>query len=183
MAKIEVDVLQKAIATLQKRNIDYRGVLYAGLMVSPDGEFKVLEFNCRFGDPETQAILPLLATPLEDLLLACVEKRLAQMSPIVWKSGAACCVVASAGGYPGEYTKGEVISGIKSAENLTNTYVFQAGTKQLDGQLVTDGGRVLGVTGIGENFERAIGCAYAAINGINFAGMYYRRDIGYRVKK
>lgn len=183
MAKIEVDVLQKAIATLQKRNIDYRGVLYAGLMVSPDGEFKVLEFNCRFGDPETQAILPLLATPLEDLLLACVEKRLAQMPPIAWKPGAACCVVASAGGYPGEYNKGEVISGIKSAENLTNTYVFQAGTKQLDTQLVTDGGRVLGVTGIGENFERAISRAYAAINGIHFNGMYYRRDIGHRVKK
>ena len=183
MAKIEVEVLQKAIATLRDRNIDYRGVLYAGLMVSPKGEFKVLEFNCRFGDPETQAILPLLETPLEDLLLACVEKRLGEMPAIAWKSGAACCVVASASGYPGEYSKGEAIAGIKSAEGLTDTYIFQAGTKQLDTQIVTDGGRVLGVTGIGSNFVQAIDRAYAAINCIHFEGMYYRRDIGYRVKK
>ncbi len=183
MAKIEVDVLQKAIATLRKRNIDYRGVLYAGLMVSPSGEFKVLEFNCRFGDPETQAILPLLETPLEDLLLACVEKKLGEMPAIAWKSGAACCVVASAGGYPGNYNKGEAISGIKVAEALANTYVFQAGTKQLDGKIVTDGGRVLGVTGIGVDFAQAIARAYAAIHCIHFEGMYYRRDIGYRVQK
>ncbi|WP_009631404.1 phosphoribosylamine--glycine ligase [Synechocystis sp. PCC 7509] len=183
MAKIEVEVLQSAIATLRKRNIDYRGVLYAGLMVSPEGKFKVLEFNCRFGDPETQAILPLLETPLEDLLLACVEKRLGEMPPIAWKSGAACCVVASASGYPGDYRKGEAISGIKSAEGLTNTYVFQAGTKQLNTQIVTDGGRVLGVTGIGENFAQAIARAYAGISGIHFEGMHYRRDIGYRVQK
>jgi phosphoribosylamine---glycine ligase len=183
MAKIEVDVLQKAITTLRKRNIDYRGVLYAGLMVSPNGEFKVLEFNCRFGDPETQAILPLLETPLEELLLACVEKRLGEMPAIAWKPGAACCVVASASGYPGEYSKGEAISGINSAEGLTDTYIFQAGTKQLDKQIVTDGGRVLGVTGIGTDFNKAIDRAYAAINGIHFEGMYYRRDIGYRVKK
>ena len=183
MAKIEVEVLQKAIATLRKRNIDYRGVLYAGLMVSPNGEFRVLEFNCRFGDPETQAILPLLETPLEDLLLACVEKRLGEMPAIAWKSGAACCVVAAAGGYPGNYSKGEAISGIKNAERLANTYVFQAGTKQLDKQLVTDGGRVLGVTGIGADFTGAISRAYAAINDIHFEGMYYRRDIGYGVQK
>lgn len=183
MAKVEVEVLQKAIATLRDRNIDYRGVLYAGLMVSPKGEFKVLEFNCRFGDPETQAILPLLETPLEDLLLACVEKRLGEMPAIAWKSGAACCVVASANGYPGEYSKGEAISGIKSAEGLTDTYIFQAGTKQLERQIVTDGGRVLGVTGIGSNIVQAIDRAYAAINCIHFEGMYYRRDIGYRVKK
>ncbi len=183
MAKIEVDVLQSAIATLQKRNIDYRGVLYAGLMVSPEGEFKVLEFNCRFGDPETQAILPLLATPLEELLLACVEKRLGQIPPIAWKPGAACCVVASAGGYPGEYSKGKAIFGIEKNAETANTYVFQAGTKQLDTQLVTDGGRVLGVTGIGENFASAIDRAYAAINRIHFEGMYYRRDIGYRVQQ
>ncbi len=183
MAKIEVEVLQKAIATLRKRNIDYRGVLYAGLMVSLDGEFKVLEFNCRFGDPETQAILPLLETPLEELLLACVEKRLGEMPAIAWKSGAACCVVASAGGYPGDYRKGEAITGIKGAEGLANTYVFQAGTKQLDKQLVTDGGRVLGVTGIGADFAGAISRAYAALNSIHFEGMYYRGDIGYRVQK
>ncbi len=117
------------------------------------------------------------------MLLACVEKRLGEMPAIAWKSGAACCVVASANGYPGEYSKGEAISGIKSAEGLTDSYIFQAGTKQLDKQIVTNGGRVLGVTGIGADFTKAIDRAYAAINCIHFEGMYYRRDIGYQVKK
>ncbi|KJH72477.1 phosphoribosylamine--glycine ligase [Aliterella atlantica] len=181
MAKIEKEVLQKAIATLQKRGIDYRGILYAGLMVTPQGEFKVLEFNCRFGDPETQAILPLLATPLEDLLIACTEQRLGEMA-INWQPGAACCVVASAGGYPGNYTKGQAISGIEAAQAVDKSCVFQAGTK-LDKQLLTDGGRVLGVTGIGENFDKAIAQAYNAIKYIHFDGMYYRRDIGHRIRE
>ncbi|MUL35665.1 phosphoribosylamine--glycine ligase [Gloeocapsopsis dulcis] len=180
MAEVEAKVLQSAIATLKKKGIDYRGVLYAGLMISPNGDFKVLEFNCRFGDPETQAILPLLETPLEDLLLACVEQRLAQMPPLAWKSGAAACVVVAAGGYPGTYEKGKVITGIDSAE-ATGANVFHAGTKLIS-DLVTDGGRVLGVTGTGENFEQAIALAYQAVNCIKFEKMYYRRDIGYRVK-
>lgn len=182
MAKIEKEVLQRAIATLQKRGIDYRGILYAGLMVTPQGEFKVLEFNCRFGDPETQAILPLLETPLEDLLLACVEQHLGEVSSISWKPGAACCVVAAAGGYPGNYTKGQTISGIEAAQALDKSYVFQAGTN-LQQQLVTDGGRVLGVTGIGENFNKAIAQAYTAIKYIHFEGIYYRHDIGHRVRE
>lgn len=210
MAAIEAQVLQSAIATLKSRGIDYRGVLYAGLMITPEGDFKVLEFNCRFGDPETQAILPLLETPLIDLLLACVEQRLAEMPPIAWKSGAACCVVAAAGGYPGDYEKGKCITGIDTAESL-GVNVFHAGTKlgeesatpryanriqnsetrsqnlgvssvPLDAYLVTDGGRVLGVTGVGVNFEQAIKLAYDAIANINFEGMYYRKDIGYRVR-
>jgi phosphoribosylamine--glycine ligase len=196
MAEVEAKVLQSAIATLKKKGIDYRGVLYAGLMISPNGDFKVLEFNCRFGDPETQAILPLLETPLEDLLLACVEQRLAQMPPITWKSGASACVVIAAGGYPGTYEKGKVITGIDSAEAL-GVNVFHAGTKLIQANeenllatshsplathLVTDGGRVLGVTGTGDNFEQAIALAYQAVNRIQFEKMYYRRDIGYRVK-
>lgn len=181
MAKIEKEVLLRAIATLQKRGIDYRGILYAGLMVTPQGKFKVLEFNCRFGDPETQAILPLLKTPLEDLLLACVQQRLGEVPAINWKSGAACCVVAAAGGYPGNYTKGQAIFGIEAAQAVEKSCVFQAGTK-LDKQLLTDGGRVLGVTGIGEDFENAIAHAYTAIKYIHFEGMYYRRDIGHRVR-
>jgi phosphoribosylamine--glycine ligase len=225
MARIEQQVLQPAIATLRARGIDYRGVLYAGLMIQPDGDFKVLEFNCRFGDPETQAILPLIETPLEDLLLACCEQRLAQMPPITWKIGAAACVVAAAGGYPGEYQKGKVITGIDSALAL-EACVFHAGTKLLEArgerreargqgdketrgqgdkadkadnyelrrakplpkaitnyELLTDGGRVLGVTGIGENFEQAIALAYSAMAQIQFEGMYYRRDIGHRLKE
>ncbi len=180
MARIETEVLQPAIATLRARSIDYRGVLYAGLMIAPNGDPKVLEFNCRFGDPETQAILPLLETPLEDLLLACVQQRLSEQPPIAWKAGAAACVVAAAGGYPGAYQKGQVITGIEAAQALSSC-VFHAGTK-LEQQLVTDGGRVLGVTGMGETFEQAIAIAYSALDCIHFEGMYYRRDIGHRVK-
>ncbi len=181
MERIETEVCQSAIATLRARGIDYRGVLYAGLMITPDGEFKVLEFNCRFGDPETQVILPLLETPLSDLLLACTQQRLSELPPLTWKAGAAACVVLSAGGYPGSYQKGQVITGINQAEAV-GASVFHAGTKLKQQQVVTDGGRVLGVTGIGDTFAQAIDLAYAAINCIQFDGMYYRRDIGYRVK-
>lgn len=182
MQRITEEILKPAIAALQKRGIDYRGVLYAGLMITPDGEPKVLEFNCRFGDPETQAILPLLETPLEGLLLACTQQRLAEQPPISWKPGVAVCVVLAANGYPGAYQKGQVITGIEKAEALGAT-VFHAGTQMKNKQLVTDGGRVLAVTAIGENFEQALTQAYAAVECIQFEGMYYRRDIGDRVRK
>ncbi|MGF2033787.1 MAG: phosphoribosylamine--glycine ligase [Nostoc sp. CmiVER01] len=181
MARIQTEVLERAIATLLAQNIDYRGVLYAGLMIAPDGDFKVLEFNCRFGDPETQVILPLLETPLEELLLACVQQRLGELPPIAWKKGVSATVVAASGGYPGEYEKGQVITGISEAE-ATGATVFHAGTKLNQQQeVVTDGGRVLNVTGIGENFQQAIAQAYAGIKYIQFEGIYYRRDIGHRV--
>ena len=150
-------------------------------MISPDGSFKVLEFNCRFGDPETQVILPLLETPLEELLIACSQQQLSKMPPLIWKAGAAVCVVVAAGGYPGSYQKGQVITGIEQAEAV-GASVFHAGTKLQQQQVVTDGGRILGVTGIGETFDAALALAYAAIDCIEFQDMYYRRDIGYRVK-
>lgn len=178
--RIEREILQPTVNALRKRGINYRGVLYAGLMITPQGEPTVLEFNCRFGDPETQAILPLLETPLEDLLLACTQQRLAQLPPITWKPGVAACVVAAAQGYPGAYSKGDVITGIEQAEALGAT-VFCAGTQLKQQQLVTDGGRVLGVTAIGETFDEAIVNVYNAIACIQFEGMYYRRDIGHRV--
>lgn len=184
MARVQTEVLERTIAALKAKGIDYRGVLYAGLMVSEDGNFKVLEFNCRFGDPETQVILPLLQTPLEELLLACVERRLAQMLPIAWKSGASSTVVAASGGYPGDYTKGKIITGINDAVSA-GAIVFHAGTKLESStqtpEIHTDGGRVLNVTGIGEDFKQALNQAYAGITKINFDGMYYRRDIGHRV--
>ncbi|QOV21541.1 phosphoribosylamine--glycine ligase [Anabaenopsis elenkinii] len=181
MARIQTEVLERAIAGLKSRGIDYRGVLYAGLMIAPDGEFKVLEFNCRFGDPETQVILPLLETPLEELILACVQQRLGEMPPIAWKPGAAATVVAASGGYPGKYDTGKVITGIKEAE-APGVTVFHAGTKLNQQQeIVTDGGRVLNVTGIGENFQQAIAQAYTGIKSIQFQGVYYRQDIGHRV--
>ena len=181
MARIETEVLSRAIAALRARGIDYRGVLYAGLMILPNGDFKVLEFNCRFGDPETQVILPLLETPLEELLLACAQQRLSDLQPIAWKTGAAACIVLAAGGYPQAYQRGQVITGIAEAEAL-GAVGFHAGTQLQQQQLVTDGGRVLGVTGLGETFEQAITLAYTASNCIRFEGMYYRRDIGYRIK-
>ncbi|MEA5578796.1 phosphoribosylamine--glycine ligase [Anabaena sp. UHCC 0451] len=183
MARVQTEVLDRTLTALRNRGIDYRGILYAGLMVAPDGEFQVLEFNCRFGDPETQVILPLLETPLEDLMLACIQQRLEKMPPIAWKPGSAATVVASSGGYPGDYEKGQVITGIEEAE-ATGATVFHAGTKlNTTEQIVTDGGRVLNVTGLGEDFQQAIAQAYAGIKNIQFSGMYYRRDIGHRVLK
>ncbi|BAY24690.1 phosphoribosylamine--glycine ligase [Calothrix sp. NIES-2100] len=182
MARVQTEVLERAIATLKSKGIDYRGVLYAGLMIAPNGEFKVLEFNCRFGDPETQVILPLLETPLEELILACVEQRLGEMPPIAWKPGAAATVVAAAGGYPGEYAKGQVITGTEKA-TAAGVTVFHAGTTLNQQQeIVTAGGRVLNVTGTGANFDDAIAQAYTGLESIHFPGMYYRRDIGHRVK-
>jgi phosphoribosylamine---glycine ligase len=180
MERIQSEILEPAIATLRDRHIDYRGVLYAGLMIVPNGDPKVIEFNCRFGDPETQVVLPLLETPLEDLLLACAQQRLAEQ-PITWKPGAAACVVMAAGGYPGDYAKGDVISGISQAES-TGAMVFQASTQRKPAAIVTDGGRVLGVTALGENFDQAFDNAYAGVNCIEFAGAYYRRDVGHRVR-
>ncbi|WP_035993010.1 phosphoribosylamine--glycine ligase [Leptolyngbya sp. KIOST-1] len=180
MARVQQEVLEPAIATLRRQGIDYRGVLYAGLMITPKGEPKVVEFNCRFGDPETQAVLPLLETPLDDVMLACIEGRLDSLE-LQWKPGAAACVVVAAEGYPGSYPKGMEISGVAEATD-TGALVFHAGTRRKGSSVVADGGRVLGVTGLGDTFEAAIANAYTGIDKIRFEGMVYRRDIGYRVK-
>jgi phosphoribosylamine--glycine ligase len=175
------EILQATVNALKKRGIDYKGVLYAGLMVNPQGKAKVLEFNCRFGDPETQAILPLLETPLDELMLACIRGQLAEHPPLVWKSEVSVCVIASAKGYPNAYEKGKIISGIEVAQNK-GALVFQAGTKLKEKQLLSDGGRVLGVTALGSNYETAIAQAYQTLDDINFERMYYRRDIAHRVR-
>lgn len=179
MQRVEQEILQPTAAALRERRIDYRGILYAGLMVTPDGEVKVLEYNCRFGDPETQAILPLLETPLEELVLACIDQKLADLPPIRWQAGSAACVVLAAAGYPGAYEKGKEIRGIEAATGL-GVQVFQAGTKLQAGKLVTDGGRVLGVTGVGEKLAAALERTYQGVACLEFDGKYYRRDIGYR---
>jgi phosphoribosylamine---glycine ligase len=180
MERIEREILKPTLETLRKRGIDYRGVLYAGLMISPDGEPKILEYNCRFGDPETQAILPLLETPLEEVLMACVEQRLADILPLRWKLGSSICVVAASAGYPGTYNKGIAIAHIDKAE-ATEATVFHAGTKLDETGLVTDGGRVLGIVAVGETFKQARDRVYQAVDLVEFDGKYYRRDIGYRV--
>jgi phosphoribosylamine---glycine ligase len=182
MDRIQREILEPAIAALHQQGIDYRGVLYAGLMITPEGNPKVIEFNCRFGDPETQAILPLLETPLDSLMLACAQQKLSQLPPLAWKSGVATCVVVAAEGYPGKYAKGFPISGIAQAESR-GALVFHAGTKIKQQQLVSDGGRVLGVTAVAETFEEAIAQAYSAVDCIQFEAMYVRRDIGHQVLK
>ena len=181
ISRIQQDILEPAIRTLRDRNIDYRGILYAGLMITPEGEPKVIEFNCRFGDPEIQAILPLLETPLEKLLYACTQQKLEDFPEIEWKSGAAACVVMASEGYPGSYPKGISIAGVEAAAE-TGAFVFHAGTQLKNYQLVTDGGRVFAVSAIGETFNQSIESAYRAVDRIQFEGMYYRRDIGNRVK-
>ena len=181
MKRIEAEILQPTLKTLNRQGINYCGVLYAGLMITPEGEPKVIEFNCRFGDPETQVVLPLLETPLDEILLACVEQRLEQLPPLNWKSGTAFCVVAASAGYPDAYEKGKAISGIKEAET-EDAIVFHAGTELKSEQLVTNGGRVLGITAVGKNFREAVAIAYGAVELIEFEGMYYRRDIGHRYR-
>ncbi|MEM6837568.1 MAG: phosphoribosylamine--glycine ligase [Cyanobacteria bacterium P01_C01_bin.120] len=178
---IQAQILEPAIATLKQRGIDYRGVLYAGLMIAPTGEPLVIEFNCRFGDPETQVVLPLLETPLEEILLACAEKRLAQLPPLKWKPASAACVVAAAGGYPAAYQKGMAISGLAAAAEK-GAVVFHAGTQVCEGELQANGGRVLGVTALGDNFDQALATAYEAIAEVQFDSIYYRHDIGFRVR-
>lgn len=182
MAAVQTDVLEATLKTLQNRGIDYRGILYAGLMIAPNGDVKVLEFNCRFGDPETQAVLPLLETPLDEVLLACANQTLSDLPPLKWYEGSAVCVVAASGGYPGAYEKGKTITGLAAAESL-NATIFHAGTKLEGETLVTSGGRVLGVTCIGQDFDQAIAKVYKAIPEVQFEGIYYRRDIGHRLKK
>ena len=179
MTRIQNEVLEPTLAMLKRKGIDYRGVLYAGLMISPTGDFKVLEFNCRFGDPETQAILPLLVTPLVDLLMACTEQRLAALPPIEWKSAVSTCVTIAAQGYPANYERGKVIAGLDTA-NTEGTTVFHAGTQLTQNRVVTDGGRVLGVTSTAPDFATAIERAYQGVKLITFDGMYYRQDIGQR---
>ena len=179
--RIEQEILQPTLEALKQQGIDYRGVLYAGLMITPAGEPKVIEFNCRFGDPETQVVLPLLDTPLDEILLACVEQRLEQLPPLQWKSGSAVCVVAASGGYPDVYQKGKAIAGIPEAEQQ-GAIVFQAGTKLEQAEIVTDGGRVLGITAVGDTFAEAVAITYAALELIEFDAMYYRRDIGHKYR-
>lgn len=182
MERIQQEILEPAIAVLRKRDIDYRGVLYAGLMITPQGDPKVIEFNCRFGDPETQVVLPLLETPLDELLLACVHQRLAEQPAIEWKPGAAACVVMASEGYPDTFQKGKVISGIDQAE-VGGAMVFHAGTQSKPQGLITDGGRVLGVTATGDSLDSALDNAYAAAKHIQFDGAYYRQDIGHQVRR
>ena len=181
MARIERDILVPIVDALRTDDAPYSGLLYAGLMITPGGP-KVLEFNCRFGDPETQAVLMRLDCDLAELLLATVENRLDQVE-IKWKPQAAVGVVMASQGYPGEYQAGKVISGLDEVAGMEDVFVFHSGTKPIEHLTVTAGGRVLTVTALGNDIAAARARAYAAAERIRFEGAYYRKDIGARAMR
>ena len=174
---VQRTVLMPIVQAMQSRGTPYRGVLYAGIMLTPKG-LRVLEFNARFGDPETQAILPLLESDLSEILEACALGKLAEIaSSIRWRSGACVTVVVASRGYPASSEKGVQIVLDANIETPSRT-VFHAGTTVQDGQLVTNGGRVLAVSAWSENFGSARALAYDGLSGVRFDGMQFRRDIG-----
>ena len=173
-------ILKPVIAALKAEGITYRGCLYAGLMIV-NGEPKVVEFNARFGDPETQVVLPLLDSDLVELMDACATGTLAGKE-ISWRDEAAVCVVMASGGYPKAYRKNLPISGLDAAKNL-GAVVFHAGTAEAGGQIVTSGGRVLGVTALDKNIRAAVDKVYKCVEAISFENVHYRRDIAARALK
>jgi len=176
-ARIMREIVVPAVNGMAADGIPYTGFLYAGVMIGADGAPKVLEFNCRFGDPETQPLMMRLKTDLVDVFEAVIDERLDNIT-LQWDRRASVCVVMSSGGYPGAYENGKPITGLAEANGAQDVVVFHAGTKMIGGQVVTAGGRVLGVTALGETFEAARERCYEAVAKIHFEGAYYRRDIG-----
>jgi phosphoribosylamine---glycine ligase len=175
--EIKESIILPILRELKKMGREFKGVLFPGIMLTKDGP-KVLEFNARFGDPETQSYVRILDTDLIDIFLACLKGALDQM-PIKWfKNTSACCVVLASKGYPGEYPKGLPISGIETAEKTDDVVVFHAGTKTNGDKVITNGGRVLGISATGENLSTALKRAYAGVDVVNFDGKQYRKDIG-----
>ncbi|RKX18073.1 MAG: phosphoribosylamine--glycine ligase [Candidatus Zixiibacteriota bacterium] len=181
MEQINEYILTPTINGFHKDGINYQGVIYVGLMLTKTGP-KVLEYNCRFGDPETQVVLPLLKSDLAEIMLATIGKKLGSIGKLSWRNEAAACVVMASRGYPGKYTSGIKISGLPKNPDK-NCIVFHAGTIKKDNNWVTSGGRVLGITGIDHNLQSALNRSYRTISKIKFEGARYRRDIGFRVLK
>ncbi|WP_456460305.1 phosphoribosylamine--glycine ligase [Desulfurobacterium sp.] len=183
--ELEEEVKKKVIESILKgmaaRGTPFKGVLYAGIMVTENKGIQVLEFNVRFGDPEAQVILRRMKTDLIELCERTIEGNL--IEEIEWDERTAICVVLASRGYPGKYEKGKEITGIEEAEKIDDVVVFHAGTAIKDGKLVTNGGRVLNVTAMGKDIREAIDNVYAAVNRIHFEGMHYRKDIGAKALK
>ena len=175
LAEVAAKVLEPFMRGCVAEGIDYRGLLYPGVMLTKNGP-KILEFNARFGDPETQVYLTRLENDLVELLDASASSTLARHE-LKWKPDASVCVIMASGGYPGNYSKGKPILGLAQADALPNTKVFHAGTALKDGQIVTNGGRVLGVTALGKDLRAAQAAAYAAVECLQFEGAHFRRDI------
>ena len=187
MPEIKEKIILPVVRELKKRGIVYKGVLYAGLMITPPGgktalsgsAINVVEFNARFGDPETEAVLPRLGGDFAKVLLACADGNLAE-SDVVVKDEMAATVIVASGGYPGSYAKGKPIAGLDAAAQVPSAIVFHCGTKAQDGQILTAGGRVLSVTGLGKDLRSAVDTAYAAVAKISFEGAFHRADIAHR---
>lgn len=176
---IKEKVLKPTILGMEKEGRPYTGVLYAGLMITKEGP-KVLEYNCRFGDPEIQAVLPLLKTDIVDLMMCSCEGRVKE-EELTTTTGSSVCVIMASGGYPGSYAKGKLIQGLENIPD--DVLVFHAGTQKKGNHLLTSGGRVLGVTAVGDNISDAVDKVYQSIGKITYDGAYYRRDIAHRAIK
>lgn len=179
--QIEEKIISRTINALKDEGIEFKGALYAGLMINR-GEARLLEYNCRFGDPETQVILPRMKSDLVPVLKASVEGKLKEQS-IEWSKQVCTSVVLASGGYPDVYEKGKEIFGLESVSKMKDVFVFHAGTALKENSVVTSGGRVLNVTALGNNIKDSIANAYSAVNKISFEKMYYRKDIGWRALK
>ncbi len=169
-------IFMPTVEAMNAEGRPFKGCLYFGLMLTPKGP-KVIEYNSRFGDPETQVVLPRLKTDFVDIIVACCEEKLADIN-IEWSDEASACVVMASGGYPGSYKKGIEINGLDENGQVAGAVVYHAGTALKDGKLVTNGGRVLGVTALGKNLDEALDKAYAAVKKIDFENAHYRTDIG-----
>jgi phosphoribosylamine--glycine ligase len=174
-SQFENEIMHPLLRGLQKEGVDYRGLLYPGLMMTRDGP-RVLEFNCRFGDPESQALLPRLKSDLLTLLEATIDGKIDSCA-IAWDDRPAVTVVLASGGYPDKYETGKTISGLEDVKNMDGVQVFHAGTKQMNDEIVTAGGRVLAVTALGSTIATARELAYSAVSQIHFEGCHFRRDI------
>lgn len=174
--QVQKKIIMPTIQGMKEKGIPYTGVLYAGIMITSKGP-KVLEFNVRFGDPETQVILPRLESDLVEIMLKTEEKKLNEFI-LKWDKRACVCVVIASGGYPGKYMKGKTITGLDELDEEKDIIVFHAGTKLENGQLKSSGGRVLGVTGLGDDIQLAIDKTYKALSKVKFDNMFYRNDIG-----
>ncbi len=181
--KIISRVMNPLIEGFKRENISYKGVIYAGLMIT-NGEPYVLEFNCRFGDPETQPLLIRLQSDIVEIFEATINHSLDKIIPNVrWSNSASVCIVMASGGYPGHYQKGFYISGLDNFNQDKNVMIFHAGTKLVDGKVVNNGGRVLGVTALGFSIKEAIENGYNAVSKISWQGVHYRKDIGKKALK
>src|SRR6056297_1579323 len=179
--EFKTEIMDPTLKALQSEGLNFKGIIYFGLMIK-EGKAKVLEYNVRFGDPEAQVVLPLLETDLVEIMKAVVDEKLDQLK-IKWKDQKALCVVMASVGYPVEYEKGKEITGIKEAEAAEEIIVFQAGTRLEGDKLLTDGGRVLAVTALGNSFSEVIEKAYSGVEKINFEGFHIRNDIGQKALK